>query len=181
MRVKDFKETIDIPEGKELIVAGTIISIKGKNGEVSKCFKMPRFIFSKEGNNLKISCKNFNVYDRRNLETVRAHIRNMIKGVDEGYTYLLKICSSHFPMTVAVQGKKLTVKNMLGEKVPRELTLKDGAKVEIKGDIIEVTGADLDIVSQQAADIEQLTRLTNKDRRIFQDGIYITNKDGTVM
>ena len=178
MRIKDFKEKVEIPEGSELSVEGNTLKIKGKNGEVSKDFNMPRFIFSKEGNDLLIACKNYNIYDKRNYHTVKAHIKNMVKGADEGFTYQLKICSSHFPMNVALSGNKLVVKNLLGEKVPRELTIKDGAKVEIKETIIEVTGPNIEIVSQVSADIEQLTKISNKDRRIFQDGIYIINKAG---
>jgi large subunit ribosomal protein L6 len=34
-------------------------------------------------------------------------------------------------------------------------------------------------VGQTAASIEQLTRVTDKDTRVFQDGVYITEKPGT--
>jgi large subunit ribosomal protein L6 len=102
----------------------------------------------------------------------------MIQGCTKGYRYMLKICASHFPVTVTVSGKKFSVKNLLGEKIPRELELKPGAKVEVKGEVIEVSGPDKDLVSQVAADIEKLTKVTERDRRIFQDGIYITSKDG---
>jgi ribosomal protein L6P/L9E len=36
-------------------------------------------------------------------------------------------------------------------------------------------------VSQVSADIENLVRRTDYDRRVFQDGIYITEKDGNLM
>ena len=178
MKIREFKEKIEVADDVELAVAGSSVTIKGQNGEVTKEFKMPRFILSSEGKNLVVLCKDYNVYDKRNFFTIKAHLKNLIKGVQEGYTYTLKICSSHFPMNVTVTGNKLIVKNLLGEKVPRELKLKEGAKVEIKGDLIEVTGLDLELVSQVAADIEKLTKITNKDRRIFQDGIYMTHKAG---
>ena len=44
--------------------------------------------------------------------------------------------------------------------------------------MIIAKGANIEIVSSVASDIEQLTRITNRDRRIFQDGIYITHKAG---
>jgi len=178
MKIKNFKETIEVSEGIELAVEGSKITIKGSNGELSKTLNMPRFVFAKDEKGLNVSCDGFHIYDKRNLNTIKAHIKNMEKGVTEGFTYTLKICSGHFPMNVAINGNKFVVKNLFGEKVPRELILKSGADVKIDGDIINVTGKDIEIVSQIAADIEQLTRITDRDRRIFQDGIYITNKAG---
>ncbi len=178
MRIKEFKDKVEVPEDVTLSVDGSQITIKKDSSEVTKVFNMPRFDFTQEGNSLIVSCKGYNIYDKRNLFTIKAHIKNMIKGVSEGFVYTLKICSSHFPMNVAIANNKLVVKNLFGEKVPRELKLKEGPKVELKGDIIEVSGPDLEKVSQIAADIEQLTRITNRDRRIFQDGIYITHKAG---
>ncbi|PSP31946.1 50S ribosomal protein L6, partial [Halobacteriales archaeon QH_10_67_22] len=35
---------------------------------------------------------------------------------------------------------------------------------------------DIEAVGQTAADIEQLTRVQDKDVRVFQDGVYITDK-----
>ena len=115
---------------------------------------------------------------KMHLGTIVAHIKNMIRGVTEGYVYKLKVCSGHFPMTVAVSGKKFEVKNYFGEKVPRVLTLKDGAKVSVSGNDITVEAIDKELAGQVAADIEQLVRITDKDRRIYQDGIYITEKAG---
>jgi large subunit ribosomal protein L6 len=50
--------------------------------------------------------------------------------------------------------------------------------VDIDGEQITLHGPDIEAVGQTAADIEQLTRVTDKDSRVFQDGAYITNKPG---
>jgi large subunit ribosomal protein L6 len=178
MKQKNFKGAIEIPAGIELKVDGSKVTLKGKLGEVTKVFSMPAFRFSREGAMLVVSCDKYGIYDHEKFMTVKAHLRNMIKGCNEGYLYKLKTCSAHFPMNVSVSGNKFVVKNMLGEKVPRELVIKPGVKVEVKADMVEVSGLNKETVSQVAADIEKLTNVTNRDRRIFQDGIYITSKDG---
>ncbi|MFT4297568.1 MAG: 50S ribosomal protein L6 [Candidatus Woesearchaeota archaeon] len=178
MKIKNFNEKIEIPSDIQVSLENMKLTMKGKSGEVTKNFCMPRFKFSLQGNNLIIECSNYNFYDKNNFFTLKAHVKNMITGVNEGYKYILKICSSHFPINVSVSGNKIIVKNLLGEKVPRELVIKSGAKVEVKGTEIEVSGSNIEIVSQVAADIEKMTKLTDRDRRIFQDGIYITHKAG---
>jgi large subunit ribosomal protein L6 len=102
----------------------------------------------------------------------------MIKGVQEGFTYKLKICSGHFPMSVALKGNTFEIKNFIGEKVPRTLKIKQGADVKIEGDQITVHATDKELAGTTAGAIEKLTRRPGFDKRIFQDGIYITEKDG---
>jgi large subunit ribosomal protein L6 len=58
------------------------------------------------------------------------------------------------------------------------LDLKNDADVKIEGDLIYVTSQNKETAGQASADIEQLTRRPGYDTRIFQDGIYIINKDG---
>ena len=41
--------------------------------------------------------------------------------------------------------------------------------------------ANKELVGVTASDIELLTKVKNRDRRIFQDGVYIINKDGKVL
>jgi large subunit ribosomal protein L6 len=178
MKIKNYTEKIEIPTGVTLKLTGSTISLKGPLGEVTKVFKMPAIDFSSEGNSVVLKIEKFGVYQREQLNTIKAHVKNMIHGCQNGNNYLLKICSSHFPITAAVSGNKFVVKNLYGEKVARELIIKSGAKVVVKAEIIEVTGPDKDIVSQVAADIEMLTRIVDRDRRIFQDGIYIISKNG---
>ena len=81
-------------------------------------------------------------------------------------------------MNVALNGNVLSVSNFLGEKTPRELTIEDGVEVKVEGDQIVVTSNQKELAAQTAANIERLTRVRGKDLRIFQDGIYITEKDG---
>ena len=102
----------------------------------------------------------------------------MIKGSSQNHVYTMKICSGHFPMNVTVDSSNVMIKNFLGEKVPRKARILDGVKVQVQGDIILVNGLDKEKVGQTAATIEQTTRITNKDRRIFQDGCYIISKPG---
>ena len=48
--------------------------------------------------------------------------------------------------------------------------------MSVDGEELTVTGPDIEAVGQTAADIEQLTRINDKDVRVFQDGVYITQK-----
>ena len=104
--------------------------------------------------------------------------KKILKGVVEGHVYQLKICSSHFPMSAAVNNGEFSVKNFLGEKVPRTIKIKENVDVKVEGDIITVESPDKELAGQTAASIEQLCKITNRDRRIFQDGIYIISKAG---
>jgi large subunit ribosomal protein L6 len=52
-----------------------------------------------------------------------------------------------------------------------------GVKVTVKDRDIIVEGADLEAVAQTAANIEKATKIKDKDRRIFVDGIYIYKKE----
>jgi large subunit ribosomal protein L6 len=70
------------------------------------------------------------------------------------------------------------VTNYFGERVPRRAQILDGVQVKIenKTDII-VSGSDKELVGQTAANIERCTTVKNRDRRVFQDGIYRIAKE----
>ncbi len=50
--------------------------------------------------------------------------------------------------------------------------------VQISEEDVIVRGTRLQDVSQTAANIEQVTKIKNKDLRVFLDGIYIYDKKG---
>lgn len=182
MAREQLERLVDVTEGVTVTVdANSNVVAKGPKGEVTKSLRNPRIAYVVEGNQVKITSISSTKMDKKLINTMTAHVKNLIKGASEGFTYELKICSGHFPMTVAVKGDTLEVKNLFGEAVPRKLKLKEGAKVTVKGDQIEVTGNNIEIVGQVSADIEKLTKRAGFDRRIFQDGIYIVNKNGKLM
>jgi len=113
--------------------------------------------------------------------TFAAHLRNMIVGVTDGFTYEMKIVYSHFPLKATVKGSEFIIENFLGEKFPRKTRIIGETKVEVQGDAVVLTGSDVEAVGQTAANIEQATRIRGFDSRIFQDGIYITKKAGEAL
>ena len=73
-------------------------------------------------------------------------------------------------------GDHLTISNFTGERNPRKVKIMGGTKVIVKGEDIIVQGIDLEHVSQTAANIQDGTKITNKDPRVFLDGIYVFEK-----
>lgn len=175
---KEIKAEIEIPEGVTLEINSGLITTKGKGGEVSKILSNPNIKITKEGNLLYLKALKSTKRERKMVNTFKAHIKNMLKGANEAYTYKLKICSGHFPMNVIVKDKDFTVKNFFGEKIPRKLKIKEGVNVKVEGNIIMIDSPNKESAGQVAADIEQLVRRTKYDIRIFQDGIWITEKEG---
>jgi large subunit ribosomal protein L6 len=88
----------------------------------------------------------------------------------------MKLVYAHFPVKLEVQDGKLMIKNFLGSRSTRSAKILDGVEIKIEGDSVRLTGIDKEKVGQSAANIEQATHVKGYDRRVFQDGIYITQK-----
>lgn len=177
MRGELIKET-ELPEGVIAELKERFLLVKGQTGEVKREIKHPDISIKIENKKIILRHMANTKEAKKMLGSLTAHIKNMIKGSLQKHVYTLKICSGHFPMNVNVTNNKLTVKNLLGEKVPRVLQLKEGADVKVEGDMIYVTSINKETAGQVSADIEQLTRRPGYDGRVFQDGIYLVNKDG---
>jgi large subunit ribosomal protein L6 len=88
----------------------------------------------------------------------------------------MKIVFSHFPIKTVVKGDIFEIQNFLGERSARRAKILEGVKVQAKGDEVTLTGIDVEKVSQTAANIEQATRVRDRDIRVFQDGIYVVGR-----
>jgi len=178
MKEKDIAEKVSVPEGVEVKVERGTVAAKGPKGECKRRLADPKIAVSLKEKFVVISSKGKTKREKTRVGSYAAHIKNIIKGVSEGHIYKLKVCSGHFPMNAGVSGNQFVVKNFLGEKKPRTLNLREGVNVKVEGDIVTVQSCNKELAGQTAADIEMLTKVTNRDLRIFQDGIYITEKDG---
>ena len=175
---------VEIPHGVSVDIEGREVAIRGPKGELKRMFDDPRFnrLIKIEKQDSRVIIKSEDDYRKINsmIGTMAAHVRNMIHGVTKGYTYTLKIVTTHFPITVTAAGKDIQIKNFFGEKNARTAKIIGHTGVHIDKDHIEVSGADIESVSQTAANIEQACKLKGRDRRIFQDGIYISRKQSGV-
>jgi large subunit ribosomal protein L6 len=175
--ISDFmKKLIEIPKDIEAEVENFKVKIKGPKGSLERDFYSPLFkkdiIVKKEDNKISITTESKRKKVKAMVGTIEAHINNMFNGVTEGFTIKLKIVYMHFPFTVKVSGKEISVNNFLGEKLARKTNIVGDCKVEIKGDEITVTGIDKEDVGQTSANLERVTWIRARDRRVFQDGIF---------
>ena len=172
----DLRREVELKAGVTASLTGNTLKVKGPKGEVVRSFSHPKVSISIEGNKVVLLAPKATRREKTMIGSFESHIDNMVHGVQELFTYKLKICSGHFPMSVSVSGHEVVIKNFLGEAVPRKAEIMKGAEVKVNGEEIVVTSADVEVAGQTAAKIESACRITNRDRRIFQDGCYITEK-----
>ncbi|MCH7850042.1 MAG: 50S ribosomal protein L6 [Nanoarchaeota archaeon] len=175
---KDLSRVVEIPEGVTVTLEGNKITVKGNEKELSKTMNLYKINFKIDGGLVTISAKGATRRESKMIGTIHAHLKNMIKGVFEDFIYTLEICNVHFPMNVKVNGNKVIIKSFLGETTERTSKILDNVKVDINGSKIIVSSLNIEAAGQTAANLEKATKLTGRDRRIFQDGIFITNKCG---
>lgn len=176
MVVAEVRSEVEIPDGVTVTVKDGVVAVKGKNGELKRTFRHPQITMQVEDGAVTFQSEFARKKVRALVGTWAAHVKNMVKGVQEDYEYALKTVYSHFPIKTKVQGEAFIIENFLGEKTPRRARIMPGVKVKVSGDDVTVTGANVEAVSQTAANIEQATIVRGFDVRVFQDGIYITNK-----
>jgi len=169
-------QTLQIPRGIECIYKDGILNCKKDQLELSHKIHAPTINLKISEKEITIECKKGNKLDYKKLMTFKSHINNIFRGLTENFTYKLEICNVHFPMTAKVETGHLAINNFLGEKVPRYAEILPNVDVKVQGNEITVSSHDKEAAGQTSANIEKATKVIGRDRRIYQDGIFITNK-----
>ena len=177
-RFETLERTVSIPDQVSVQVEGRTVKIKGPLGSLQEDLSHLPVSINVNDNKVRLETTWPRKREIGMLGTAAAHVRNMLKGVTQGYRYELRTVYAHFPVTVKVdeKAKVLKIENFTGEKTPRYAKIVEGVKVDVKGEDISVEGIDLKSVSQTAANIQDSTKIKKKDLRVFLDGIYVSGK-----
>ena len=179
VKIDRIEHSVTIPEGVTASLSEDgVVSIQGPKGSLTRQFTNSNLDLFQEGGALIVRTD----LPRRKIKalagTWNAHLNNMVKGVTDGFTYNLKAVYSHFPMTLSVKGNVFVVNNYFGEKVPRNADILEGVDVKVNNKVeVVVSGINKENVGQTAANIERCVTVKNRDRRVFQDGIYLVGKE----
>ena len=176
MRIHRVSEEVAVTKGITADFKDNTLTIKGPKGTVSRKFLHPRVRMALAGGKITVEAREVSRREKALVGTWAAHSRNMMKGVTEPFLYTMKAVYAHFPIKIQVKGQELLIENFLGEHHPRRAPILGDTKVTVKGQELELSGTEVELVGQTAANIENATRVRNRDPRVFQDGIFITSK-----
>ena len=184
MKYIQTEQSIAVPEGVTVSIKSRVVNVKGTRCTLVKSLKHIDVTFTKVSEKLiKVTVHNGDRKHVAALRTVKSLVDNLITGVTKGYKYKLRYVYAHFPInvnTIDKDGKKfIEIRNFLGDKKVRLVPVRDGVDVEFstaQKDELVLSGNSVEDVSQNAADVQQICRVRNKDIRKFLDGIYVSHK-----
>jgi large subunit ribosomal protein L6 len=168
--------TVKLPSGVKALLVNNQLKITGPKGQLERNIRFPQVTVTLKGEEITIASDASRKEILAMVGTLEAHVKNMAKGVNEGFEYRMKVVYSHFPIQLKLQGPKLEIINFLGEKKSRYARIESGVSAKVGGDEVILTGIDRECVGTTAANIEHATRIRDRDPRVFQDGIYIVQK-----
>jgi len=157
-RIKKFERTVELPKGFACSVHGGYYEIKKGDESIKKEMRSKIIIIEVKEDHIILRPKKLpgGKKEKAIINANVSHMKNMIQGLDEPFVYKLKACSSHFPMSVSLKGDVFEVSNFIGEKIPRKLKIKEGAKVKIEDKIIIVTSSNKTLAGVVAGEIEKI-------------------------
>ncbi|MFH1257977.1 MAG: 50S ribosomal protein L6 [Candidatus Micrarchaeota archaeon] len=165
---------VAIPQNCSVRIEGGYLIVKAGSEEHKIHFDSKKIrVEIKDGSVAMVSIKKQRRKTHAMINSIRKHLTNMFGGGSVVYQKKLSVIYAHFPVSIEVKGKAIQIKNFLGEKVPREAVIVGNTQVQVSGQEINVKGSNKEEVGQTAANIVQAVRIVGKDRRVFQDGIYL--------
>jgi len=182
MKIIVANKSISIPKDVKVTSSKRVVRVKGPRGVLKRSFAHLAIDLkiSADGRTLNAELWFGNRLKTACIRTVLTHIQNMIVGVTKGYLFKMRMVYAHFPINLTTEkaGAEVQIRNYLGEKIVRVIPMigdtkcsrsEDGTKDEII-----VQGSSLDAVSQSAANIQQSSKVKDKDIRKYLDGVYVS-------
>jgi len=169
------KHPVAIPDGVEVALAGQMVTVKGKLGELSRTLADEVEVSQEEGG-VRVSPRSEDRRSRAMWGLSRSLVNNMVAGVSEGYSRSLEITGVGY--RAAVDGDFLNLQ--LGYSHEIKLAIPDDLKIVCeRPTAITVSGIDKQRVGQMAAEIRRLRKpepFNGKGVRYSDE--YVRRKEG---
>ncbi len=148
------KQIISIPQGVTITVDEKKVIVKGPKGElVRKLNPLVKIVV--EDNQVRVDVKNKENKKERSLwGTFAAHIKNMIKGVTEGFKKQLEVNGVGYK--VAMQGTDIKLE--VGFSHPVTYKVPNEVKASVEKNVITLESVDNEILGQVAAEIRAIRK-----------------------
>jgi large subunit ribosomal protein L6 len=166
---------IEIPQGVEVKLNGTTVSVKGPKGELTRNVHQDMNI--KIEDNVVTIARPSDHKDHRALHgTTRSLINNMVEGVSKGFEKSLEIIGVGY--RAMKQGDKVVIN--AGYSHPVELDPIDGIEIDVpKNTQVIVKGIDKELVGAVASNIRAIRPPEPyKGKGIRYEGEYVRRKEG---
>jgi large subunit ribosomal protein L6 len=169
------KNPVAIPQGVTVAVAGRVVTVKGKLGEL-KLETAPEVETGVQDGKFWVKPRNETKRARALWGTTRANVNNMVRGVSQGFQRNLEINGVGY--RAAVQGKNLQLQ--LGYSHDVVYPIPEGITVTVpKPTEITIVGSDPQRVGQVAAEIRSYRPPEPyKGKGVKYAGEFIFRKEG---
>lgn len=167
------KQPVAIPAGVTVTCDNGLLTVTGPKGTLTREVKSDVTIVVAEGN---VTLTPGTTSDALALwGTYAAHLRNMIKGVTEGFTKILDLEGVGY--RAEVKGNSIVLNVGFSHPVP--LAIPAGVTATVEKSSITLTSADKDLLGQFAADVRKVRKPEPyKGKGIRYRGEYIIRKQG---
>lgn len=169
------KKPIEIPAGVTVTLNGSVATVKGPKGELTRAFN-PDIEIKVEENVINVSRPSESKEHRTNHGTTRALLANMVEGVSKGFERNLELIGVGY--RAQKQGKKLVLN--VGYSHPVEIEPEEGLEIEVPSNTkVTVRGINKERVGALAANIRDVRPPEPyKGKGIRYEGEYVRRKEG---
>ncbi|KKQ34337.1 MAG: 50S ribosomal protein L6 [Candidatus Nomurabacteria bacterium GW2011_GWB1_37_5] len=147
------KQIINIPKGTEVKIDGGNLSVKGPKGTLERSFR-DEVEIKIENNEVKVNPRGSSKFARSLWGTSASHIKNMIKGVNEGYEKKLLVEGVGYKWEATP--KQVTL--ALGFSHPVKIDVPPELKVVTEKSTMTISGIDKEMVGEFSAKIRALKK-----------------------
>jgi large subunit ribosomal protein L6 len=147
------KKGIVIPDKTEVTMNSDVISVKGPKGSLERVFRSDVSIAIND-KNISLTISKENKLTKALWGTYASHIKNMIKGVNDGFEK--KLILEGVGYKSQVNGSKLVL--ALGFSHPVEVEIPQGLNVKAEKNVLTISGIDKELVGSFSAKIRALKK-----------------------
>ncbi len=168
------KQPVTIPTGVTATLEAGVLSVSGPKGTLTRPVRTKDVSIAIEGTTLTLTPGTTTLAPAL-WGTYAAHVRNMIKGVTEGFTKVLEIEGVGYK--AEVKGAQIILNVGFSHPVP--LDIPAGITATVEKTVITLMSVDKDLLGQFAANVRKVKKPEPyKGKGIRYRGEYIIRKQG---